>query len=262
MDLHLQERTAIIMGGSRGLGLGIARSLAREGVRPCLLARDENRLRQAAHDLAADTGITPHWHAVDFSSPDSVQTCLTALQNIMPETDIIIGNGGGPPLEPATACDPALWQKETATMLLPVMQLVGQYLPGMRQRQFGRIIMVSSTSIVEPIPNLVLSSALRSALASWGKTLAREVAHDGVTVNTLLPGRFETDRVATLNRIRAEKAGIPLEEFRRQKENGVPAGRYGQPEELGHMAAFLASPLAAYITGTRIPVDGGLLHGF
>ncbi len=262
MELHLQGRSAIIMGGSRGLGLAIARSLAREGVRPCLLARDENRLRQAAHDLAAESGITPHWYAVDFSEPNSVQTCLNALRDIVPEADIIIGNGGGPPLGPATACDPALWQKETATMLLPVMQMTDQYLPGMRQRQFGRIIMVSSTSIVEPIPNLVLSSALRSALASWGKTLALEVARDGVTVNTLLPGRFETDRITSLNTIRAEKAGIPLSEFRRQKEDGIPIGRYGQPEELGHMAAFLASPLAAYITGTCIPVDGGLLHGF
>lgn len=262
MELHLQGRSAIIMGGSRGLGLGIARSLAREGVRPCLLARDENRLRQAAHDLASESGITPHWHAVDFSEPNSVQACLNTLRDIMPKTDIIIGNGGGPPLGPATACDPALWQKEAATMLLPIMQITDQYLPCMRQRQFGRIIMVSSTSVAEPIPNLVLSSALRSALASWGKTLAREVARDGVTVNTLMPGRFETDRIASLNKIRAEKAGVPLDEFRRQKEDGIPAGRYGQPEELGHMAAFLASPLASYITGTCIPVDGGLLHGF
>ena len=262
MDLHLKGRSAIIMGGSQGLGLGIARALAREGVQTCLLARSEDRLRQTARSLADETDTTPLWHGVDFSDPDSVRSCLETLRDIMPETDIIIGNGGGPPMGPATACDPDLWQKEAATMLLPVMQLVGQYLPGMRRRQFGRIIMVSSTSVVEPILNLVLSSALRSALASWGKTLAREVARDGVTVNTLLPGRFETDRIVSLNRIRAEKAGIPLEEFRRQKENGVPAGRYGQPEELGNMAAFLASPLAAYITGTRIPVDGGLLHGF
>lgn len=262
MELHLEGRSAIVMGGSQGLGLGIAHALAREGVRPCLLARTEDTLRHAAGTLASNTGVTPLWHVVDFSDPDSVQSCLTTLRDSLPETDIIIGNGGGPPLGPATACDPALWQKEAATMLLPTMQLVSQYLPGMRQRQFGRIIMVSSTSVAEPIPNLVLSSALRSALASWGKTLAREVARDGVTVNTLLPGRFETDRIASLNRIRAEKAGIPLEEFRRQKENNVPVGRYGQPEELGRMAAFLASPLAAYITGTCIPVDGGLLHGF
>lgn len=262
MELHLKGRSAIVMGGSQGLGLGIARALAQEDVQPCLLARSKDKLKKAAQALTVETGVTPLWHVVDFSEPDSVQSCLKALQDSVPETDIIISNGGGPPLGPATTCDPALWQKEAATMLLPTMQLVSQYLPGMRQRQFGRVIMVSSTSVAEPIPNLVLSSALRSALASWGKTLAREVARDGVTVNTLLPGRFETDRIASLNKIRAEKAGIPLDEFRKQKEDGVPVGRYGQPEELGHMAAFLASPLASYITGTCIPVDGGLLHGF
>ncbi|PHI97320.1 3-oxoacyl-ACP reductase [Parasaccharibacter apium] len=262
MDLHLTRRSAIIMGGSQGLGLGAALALAKEGVRPYLLARNEATLQQAATKITAETSITPQWHSVDFASQESVQACLKTLKAHLPEVDIIIGNGGGPPLGPATECDSALWQQEATTMLLPIMQLVSQYLPGMRQRQFGRILMISSTSIVEPIPNLVLSSALRSALASWGKTLAREVAQDGVTVNTILPGRFETERTATLNKIRAEKAGIPLAEFRKQKEAGIPAGRYAQPEEFGHLVAFLASPLAAYITGTRIPIDGGLLHGF
>jgi len=256
MDLQLKERTALVMGGSSGLGLGIARALVEEGTRVCLLSRDPGRLATAASTLHAETGAVVSTVAVDLADPEAVAAAVGEIR----APDILIGNGGGPPLGPAARFDAAQWQAQAATMLLPVMTLTDAFLPAMRANGFGRIIMVSSTSVVEPIPGLVLSNALRAALANWGRTLAREVARDGVTVNTLLPGRFETSRVQALNASRVAD-GVTADEIRRRDIETIPTGRYGRPEEFGAMAAFLASPLAAYVTGVLIPVDGGLLHG-
>ncbi|MXV44160.1 SDR family oxidoreductase [Saccharibacter sp. 17.LH.SD] len=259
MDLKLSGHSAVVMGGSSGLGAGIARSMAAEGVHVYLISRNTEKLQHTAAQIQAEGGKAT-WIAADLSSLAGVQTAITTLQEHCNVIDIIIGNGGGPPPGPATSFDAALWKQQTEAMLLPVMSMTDAFLPAMRKQKFGRIIMVSSTSVAEPIPGLVLSNALRSALANWGKTLSREVGRDGVTVNTLMPGRFDTDRVAQLNQTRAQKQGISVAELRQQKENEIPVGRYGSPEEFGHMATFLASPLAAYVTGALIPIDGGLLR--
>ncbi|GBQ06239.1 SDR family oxidoreductase [Saccharibacter floricola] len=262
MDMQLSQRFAIIMGGSAGLGAGIARSLAAEGVHVCLIARREQPLRNMVEIIENANGKAS-WISADLSTLEGVQKAITHIQQHYPKApDIIIGNGGGPPPGPASVLGAQLWQHYAEAMLMPTMAMTDTFLPSMRQQEFGRIIMVSSTSIKEPIQGLVLSNALRSALASWGKTLAREVGPDGITVNTLMPGRFDTDRVAKLNASRAEQQHISVEELKRRKEQEIPVGRYGEPDEFGAMATFLASPRASYITGACIPVDGGLLRSW
>lgn len=258
MDLLLRDRAALVMGGSSGLGLGIATALAEAGARVCLLARDAGRLATAAERLRQASGAGVGTLAVDLAEPEAVGAAIGDIVEGIGTPDILIGNGGGPPPGVATRFDPALWQAQAAKMLLPTMTLTDAFLPAMRERRFGRIIMVSSTSVVEPIPGLVLSNALRAALANWGRTLAREVARDGVTVNTLMPGRFDTARARALTEARA-KDGLSVEDVRRRDIETIPAGRFGTPEEFGAVAAFLASPRAAYVTGALIPVDGGLL---
>lgn len=261
MDLQISGRTAIVMGASSGLGFGIAHALAREGVHVGLLSRDPARLEAAAARLRAVSSASIACIAADLTSQAAVHTAIDTIKSEIGIPDILIGNGGGPPPGFATTFDAALWEAQARAMLLPVMTMTDAFLPTMRANGFGRIIMVSSTSVVEPIPGLVLSNALRAALANWGRTLAREVARDGVTVNTMLPGRFDTARVQKLNQSRADTKGCSSEDIRQQDLETIPAGRYGTPEEFGAVAAFLASPLAAYMTGALIPVDGGLLHG-
>ncbi|MCQ9156321.1 SDR family oxidoreductase [Acidomonas methanolica] len=261
MDLQISGRTAIVMGASSGLGLGIAYALAREGVHVGLLSRDPSRLEAAAESLRAVSSAKISCIVADLASQDAVHAAISIIKNEVGVPDILIGNGGGPPPGSATLFDAALWEAQARAMLLPVMTMTDAFLPNMRANGFGRLIMVSSTSVIEPIPGLVLSNALRAALANWGRTLAREVARDGVTVNTLMPGRFDTARVQKLNQSRANTEGGSAEDVRRQDLETIPAGRYGTPEEFGAVAAFLASPLASYVTGALIPVDGGLLHG-
>jgi len=249
------------MGASSGLGLGIAHALAMEGVHVGLLSRDSSRLEAAATSLRAASSARISCFVADLASQDAVRSAISTIKNEVGVPDILIGNGGGPPPGPATIFDGALWEAQANAMLLPVMNMTDAFLPTMRANGFGRIIMVSSTSVVEPIPGLVLSNALRAALANWGRTLAREVARDGVTVNTLMPGRFDTARVQRLNLSRADIEGRSTEDIRRRDLEVIPSGRYGTAEEFGAVASFLASPLASYVTGALIPVDGGLLHG-
>ncbi len=155
--------------------------------------------------------------------------------------------------------DPVVWRAQFETMLLTTMAFTTAFLPSMRQNGYGRIVMISSVSVVEPILGLVLSNTLRAGLANWGKTLASEVAADGVTVNTLMPGLFATDRVKRLNQLAAQAKGEDIETIAAKEQAAIPIRRYGRPEEFGAVAAFLASPAASYVTGALIPVDGGLM---
>jgi 3-oxoacyl-[acyl-carrier protein] reductase len=179
------------------------------------------------------------------------------------DPDILINNSGGPPTVDATHVDAALWQSQFEAMVLNQMRLTEAVLPAMRAKKFGRIISVSSTSIIEPFAALAISNSLRAALAGWMKTLAGEVAKDGVTVNLLLPGSFlgpgsfATERVSDLDRLAAERQGVEVSEVAQANIRDIPAGRYGEPKEFGQLAAFIASPKAGYITGSALKIDGG-----
>jgi len=173
--------------------------------------------------------------------------------------DILINNTGGPPPTSAAGQDPALWAKQFQAMVLSVIAITDRVLPGMKSRGWGRIITSTSSGVIAPIPNLAISNALRLTLVGWSKTLAREVGKEGITVNIIVPGRIATSRVATLDNARAKREGRTVEEVAAESAATIPVGRYGKPEEYADVVAFLASERAAYLTGSVVRVDGGMI---
>ena len=256
MDLMLGDKVALVCGASQGLGLAIARTLAAEGAAVALLARNAEKLEAEAAAIRRAGGRAIAMPA-DLGDWASVAEALATLRREFGDPDILVNNSGPPPPIVVTEVDPELWRVQFEAMVLTLMRLTEAVLPAMRKRRYGRILTVASTSIVEPIPKLALSNALRSALALWMKTLAGQVAADGVTVNLVLPGSFATARLESMNRMTAETEGIPLQEVEARATAAIPAGRYGSPEEFANMTAFLASPRASFVTGTMIRIDGG-----
>jgi len=248
VDLGIFGRTALVLGASRGIGRGIAVALAREGVRVALASRSRERLEETVAEIEGK--------AVSFEADTSDLDRLAALpgevESELGPVDILVTNTGGPPLGGALDNPRDEWELAYRSLVLAPRTLVEAALPGMRERRWGRIVNVSSSSVVEPLPNLALSNAHRMATVGFLKTLAGEVADDGVTVNTVATGRFATDRLAS--------NWGSWEEMERHAHAGVPAGRLGQPEEYGDLVAFLCSERAGYLTGTVIPLDGGLLR--
>ena len=252
MDLDLKNKTALVCGASQGLGLAIAEALAREGCKVGLLARNAAKLEGHVKAFAAE-GMNAMALPADMFDWPQLQTALDSFG--MP--DILVNNSGGPPPVDVTEVDPDLWRRQFEAMVLNQMRLTGAVLPAMRAKGFGRILSVASTSIVEPYASLAVSNSLRAALAGWMKTLAGQVARDGVTVNMLLPGSFATERIDRLNAREAEARGITLQQVVADSSAEIPVGRYGNPREFAAVAAFLASPKASYLTGQMIRIDGG-----
>ncbi len=248
MDLGLEGRVALVMGASRGIGRGIAAVLAREGARVAVASRSADAIEEAAREIGngaagfvADTADTERLAAL----PGEVEDALGPI-------DILVANTGGPPLGGALDHDLDEWERAYRSLVLAPRVLAGAVVPGMRERGWGRIVNVGSSSTREPIEGLNLSNSHRMAAVGFLKTLAREVAADGITVNTVATGRFATDRL--IDNVGSLDAA---EELARAE---VPAQRLGQPEEYGDLVAFLCSERAAYITGAVIPIDGGLLR--
>lgn len=243
MDLELAGKTALVLGASKGLGHAIADSLAAEGAKVFTVARSGEA--GAEHIIA------------DLDDPAAPQAILAALAEAGAAVDILVLNSGGPPMGAAASTGPDDFAAVMGRMFNSQLTLAQALLPGMRERGFGRILAVASTSLVTPIPGLVLSNAVRAMLASWCKTLAAEVAADGVTVNLLLPGQIATDRLTSLHAGMAAAQGLAAEQVTARSVAAIPAGRLGRPQEFGDIAAFLASSRAAFITGSAIKVDGG-----
>jgi 3-oxoacyl-[acyl-carrier protein] reductase len=256
MDLGLHGKSALLCGASKGLGLAIAERLAEEGAGVGLIARNRERLSAAVTRIEKLGGKAVAFTA-DLAKWDELRQALAAMRSAFGNPDILVVNSGGPPPVEVSRIDPDLWRSQFEIMVLNQMRLTEEVLPQMRKNRFGRILSVSSTSIIEPFASLAISNSLRAGLAGWLKTLAGEVAADGVTVNLLLPGSFATERIEELDRNAAEHQGLTIEEVRRANIQEIPAGRYGDPREFGYLAAFLASPHAGYITGSAIKIDGG-----
>jgi 3-oxoacyl-[acyl-carrier protein] reductase len=254
MDLGIKDKRALVLGGSKGLGHGIVEALAAEGAVVALTGRDQAKAAQSA----AQIGDSAKGFALDLADADAIDPFLDMLATDFGQIDILVLNGGGPPPSLAAEIDPAFWRAQFDTMVLAGMRITNRLLPPMRQNGWGRIMAVASTSIREPIPGLTASNALRSAVAGWLKTLAGEVAGEGVTVNMLLPGRLATDRTLSFDRMDAESEGLDIETVAARSQSDIPVGRYGTPAEFGAAAAFLASRQAGYITGVALPIDGGL----
>jgi 3-oxoacyl-[acyl-carrier protein] reductase len=255
MDLELKNRRALVTGASRGLGRAIASALAAEGAEVVAVARNLERLNELVSATPAGRG-TIVAHACDLADASAIGGFGAALER----ADILVLNTGGPPPGSAAGTSDAVWIQQFEAMFLSAIRLTRLALPGMRQRGFGRILAVVSSGVIQPIPNLGISNALRSALVGWAKTLAGEVAGDGVTVNCIAPGRIATDRVAELDQGRAKREGIDIDQVEKESRAAIPAGRYGDAAEFASVAAFLASPRASYMTGGIIRVDGGMIR--
>ncbi|TFD53550.1 SDR family oxidoreductase [Cryobacterium frigoriphilum] len=255
MDLQLHGKTALIPGSSSGLGLAIARALSAEGANVVLCGRRTDLVEAEAARLPNALGI-----ALDLAADAAPADLVAAATARFGPIDILVLNGGGPPHENAENVTDDQVLAAVHTLLLQQIRLTRLVLPGMRERGWGRILSVGSSGVQQPIPGLALSNMARAGLAGYLKTLAAEVAADGVTVNMVIPGRIDTDRVASLDRSVAAHAGLSAEAARIRSEATIPLGRYGRPEEYAAVVTFLAGEGASYVTGTQLRVDGGLVR--
>jgi 3-oxoacyl-[acyl-carrier protein] reductase len=249
MDLGLSGKRALVLGASRGLGAAIANALAAEGVTVFAAARSIDVMQ-------ATDAIKPI--QVDLADTASVAALVDTVQ-AAGGVDILVNNGGGPAAGPAKGQDASAWAEAFDVMALPLFAITDALIGRMISQKWGRIITVGSSGILQPIANLGLSNGIRGAIAGWSKTLAAEVAAQGVTVNMIIPGRIDTDRVRELDAGRAKGTGASVADVQSSSRAEIPAGRYGRPEEFGAVAAFLASTQASYVTGSMIRVDGGLI---
>ncbi len=248
MNLGLEGRVALVMGASRGIGRAIAAALAREGAQVAIASRSREKLDEAAVEI----GEAAVPFVADASDLDRLADLPGEVGAALGPVEILVANTGGPPFGEALDHSPEEWETAYRSLVLAPRVLAGAVVPGMRERGWGRIVNVGSSSTREPIPGLNLSNSHRMAAVGFLKTLSREVAADGITVNTVATGRFGTERLA-------DAAGS-LEGAEEAARREVPAARLGRPEEYGDLVAFLCSERAAYITGTVIPIDGGLLR--
>lgn len=258
MDLRIRGKRALVLGSSQGLGRAIATALAAEGAAVTIVGRDGLKLEGVAREIGVTIGSTPSIEIVDFADAASVEAL--ALKLLAQETDILVNNGGGPPPGPIAAVAADVWRRQFEAMLNAPFRITAAVLPGMRQRRWGRVVNVVSSGVEQPIPNLGISNTLRLSMIGWAKTLSAEVAAEGVTVNSVVPGRIHTSRVDELDAAAAARSGHTPAAIAEASRARIPVGRYGRPEEFADAVAFLASDRASYITGSTIRVDGGMIQ--
>ena len=258
MNLGIEGKLALVTGAGGGLGSAIARALAREGVCVAAAGIHAESVKRTVATIQEEGGraLALTWDLRDIGA---MPAQLEHIRAEFGDIDILVNNSGGPPPTKASGVAPQVWETQFREMVLSLMHLTDLVLPGMRQKGWGRVITSTSSGVIAPIPNLGISNTLRSALVAWSKTLAREVAADGITVNIVLPGRIATDRIRQLDEARAVREGKSLGEIMSNSASSIPVGRYGKTEEYGDVVAFLASARASYITGSITRVDGGLI---
>lgn len=249
MDLGLQGKNALVTGASSGLGLATARALAAEGANVTLVARSAGKLSAAAAGIVAPRGVSVRTLVTDVSDPEAVRLMVSEAHRTMGSVDILIANAGGPPPGTFASTPFDAYRAALDLNLLSTVAMCQAVVPLMQERGWGRIVAITSSSVREPIDRLILSNTARAGLTGFLKTLAREVAGDGITVNSLQPGLHLTDR---LSAIYSDPAALAA---------SVPTGTLGDPEDFGRVAAFVCSDHCKFITGSAIPLDGGALHG-
>jgi 3-oxoacyl-[acyl-carrier protein] reductase len=258
VNTGLEGKVALVLGAGGGLGGAIARALAAEGARIAAAGRTLEHVEATAQAIEAEGGVAAPIE-LDLADHDAFESTLATVEERVGPVDVLVNNTGGPPPSTAAGVAPDLWAEQFRAMTLSVMHLTDLVIPGMRQRGWGRIITSTSSGVVAPIANLGVSNVLRAALVGWSKTLAREVAPDGITVNVVIPGRIATGRILQLDSARAEREGKTVDEVQRASTATIPVGRYGRPEEYAAAVVFLASESASYVTGSMLRVDGGLI---
>jgi 3-oxoacyl-[acyl-carrier protein] reductase len=257
MDLGIAGRKAIVCASSRGLGKGCAMALAAEGCEVVINGRNPDVLAAAADDIRAATGATVHTVAADLADRAGQQRLFEAC----PEPDILVNNNAGPPFRSFQELDRQMMLDGVTANMVIAIELIQRAIEPMKRRGFGRIVNITSSSVKQPIPGLDLSSGARAGLVAFLAGVARTVAGSGVTINNLMPGSFDTDRLRSGLERNARRRGIDIEVVAAERRKEIPVGRFGTPEEFGEACAYLCSLQAGYITGQNLLIDGGVYDG-
>src|SRR4030095_3072972 len=260
MDLGLKDKVALVAAGSRGLGRAVAEELAAEGASLLLCARDAQVLAETAAAIAESSGAHVLAVPADVTVNDDIKRLVEAGIERFGQIDILVTNAGGPPAGTFDQLTREQWDDAIRLTLLSAVELARQVLPGMKERRWGRIINITSIAVKQPVDGLLLSNSLRAGLTGFARTLANEVAAEGITVNNVMPGYTRTERLVELLEFLGQKQGTSIEEVRGTWEKEIPMGRLGEPRELAALATFLVSERASYITGTSLQVDGGWIR--
>jgi len=264
MNLGLKGKRAIVTAASQGLGRAIATQLVKEGCQVVISSRRKETLEEVAREICAVSGVpagTVHAIAADVTSADDIQALIHEADHTLGGIDLLVTNAGGPPGGKFDDITDEQWLQAVNLNLMSVIRLIRETLPSMRRLGGGRILNISSMSVKQPIPSLILSNTVRTGTMAMLKSLALEVAEDNIQVLNLAPGRIHTDRVKWLDAARAQREGKPQDDIQAEEARSIPMGRYGTPEEFAALAAFLLSPLNGYMTGQTILADGGVVRG-
>ena len=260
MDLGLKGKVALVAGASRGLGYAVARALAAEGAHVSIASRDETAIRAAAARIERETGSSVLATPLDVRSAEGIEGWIRSSADRFGGIDALMTNSGGPPAGAAISFDDRAWQDAAELLLFSALRMIRGAVPLLQQRGGGAILVSTSSSVKEPIPNLGLSTVLRASVSALAKTLALELAPMKIRVHQIIPGRVDTDRVRKLDEINAKKQGVSAEAAKVKALGTIPMGRYGEPDEFGRVGAFLLSDAASYMTGATVQVDGGLIR--
>lgn len=260
MNLGLNDKHALVLGASQGLGLATAKALLAEGARVTLSGRSSERLEAARGALPPEQQARCFIAVADLADASAAATISARAQELGGPVDILVNNTGGPPPGTPSAITTEAMASYFSSMVTPVVALTLDLVADMRTRGWGRVLTIASSGVVQPIPHLPMSNALRSTLVGFMKSLAGEVAADGVTVNMVLPGRIATGRTQSIDANQAQKSGKSAEEVAKASTAAIPAGRYGTPEEFAAVVTFLASSQASYVTGSMMRIDGGAIR--
>lgn len=261
MDLGLAGKVAVVAAASEGLGFAAAKVLAQEGARLAICSRRADAIEQAARRIREASGAEVLAVPADVSRPEDVRRFIAEVERRYGQIDVLVNNAGGPRAGGFFDVSDGDWYAAFDLNVMSVVRLVRESVPLMRRTgRGGSIVTLTSSSLKEPIGGLILSNAMRAAVAGLSKTLADELGREGIRVNVIVQGRFQTERVRTLDRIRAEKEKISVEDVMARYIASIPLGRYGDPEELARVIAFLASDAASYVTGAAWVIDGGMVR--
>lgn len=261
MDLGIENRIALVCGASRGIGRACAEALAREGVHTVLLARTETDLCSVMDNITGEGGKAEYLVA-DLSEIEMIEGIAEKAQSVYGRIDVLVNNTGGPPSGKNLTFSPADWANAFRQTFMSAQELTKQLIIPMEERKWGRVINLTSITVKQPVKGLILSNSIRMAVIGWAKTLSRQFASAGITINNIATGYTYTERVNILAKKRAESEGKKTEQVIDEMVSSIPMGRMAEPEEIAAVVTFLAGESAAYITGTTIPVDGGVFSGY